>query len=63
MRIEDRTRQHGSRGPFTTWEYNQRTMDIEADLTQYGLDGWELVAVVPIPHDSMQAIFHFKRRR
>jgi hypothetical protein len=45
------------------WEYRHTTADLDADLTQFGQDGWELVSVVPIPHDPTQAIYHFKRRR
>ena len=44
------------------WEYRSKTMEVNADLTQYGDDGWELVSVSPLPHDPSQAVFHFKRR-
>ena len=65
MNVKDR-----SQSPATApaqlaprWEYRSKKMDVEADLTQYGQDGWELVAVVNIPHDPGQAVYHFKRRR
>lgn len=45
------------------WEYRTATMDLDADLTQYGAEGWELVSVVPVAHDPMTAVYHFKRRR
>ena len=45
------------------WEYCSKAMDLDADLSQYGFEGWELVAVVSIPHDPSKAVFHFKRRR
>ncbi len=45
------------------WEYRSEQMDANAELGQFGEEGWELVSVVAIPHDPSQAIFHFKRRR
>jgi hypothetical protein len=45
------------------WEYKSRRMDLDADLTQYGQEGWELVAVTPLPHDPSQTMYHFKRRK
>lgn len=45
------------------WEYRAQAMEVEADLIQFGQEGWELVAVVSLPHDPSKAIFHFKRRR
>jgi len=45
------------------WEYLSRVMDLDADLMQYGSEGWELVTVVSIPHDPSRAVYHFKRRR
>lgn len=61
MKIDERTGRKPYVGP--QWEYRSRVMDLDADLAQYGQDGWELVSVVPIPHDPTQALYHFKRRR
>ena len=66
MRIDQRgavVERHNrfSRGP--EWEYRSAKYDLDADLTQHGAAGWELVAVVPVPGDSTTAIYYFKRRR
>lgn len=50
------------------WEYKaalggSNSSDAERELNRLGLEGWELVAVVP-PHDpSGQAVLYFKRAR
>ena len=49
--------------PAPSWEYKQRTMEIDADLTQWGDDGWECYAIIALPHDPISAVYHFKRRR
>lgn len=49
------------RGP--QWEYRCQAMEIDADLEQYGAEGWELAAIVSIAHDPGMAAFHFKRRK
>jgi hypothetical protein len=66
MRVDSRAaiierRSEASRAP--QWEYRAARMDLDADLGQFGAEGWELVAVVPVPHDPMTAMYHFKRRR
>ena len=63
MKVEDRTKQQQQQFGKVQWEYRTRQMDAESDLSQYGQDGWECFAVVPIPHDPTQCVFHFKRRR
>ena len=45
------------------WEYRSLTAELHADLTAHGVDGWELVSVVPGPHDPLTAVYYFKRRR
>lgn len=45
------------------WEYRTRSMDVDADLTQWGQDGWECFAVIPLSYDPTQAVYHFRRRK
>lgn len=45
------------------WEYRSGVMELGADLSQYGVEGWELVSVTPVPHDPGSAAYHFKRKR
>lgn len=64
MIVKDKTPQPPKSGQqMTRWDYRSRVMAADADLLQFGEEGWELVSVVPIPHDPGQAVFHFKRRR
>ncbi len=64
MKVNDKSVNPANQAPQKTrWEYLARTMEAGAELAQYGEEGWELVSVVPIPHDPSQAVFHFKRRR
>lgn len=69
MKVVDRaqrpaTGEHASAQPgWQAWEYCSAKMEFDADLTQYGQEGWEFVAAVQIPHDPGTAMFHFKRRR
>lgn len=42
------------------WEYKSVLLDRDADLTPWGKDGWELVAVIQQALD--QAMFYFRRR-
>lgn len=51
----------GAPRPQTQWEYRTAKMDRDADLAQFGAEGWELVAVNALPND--EALFHFKRRK
>lgn len=46
--------------PFQ-WEYRTAIMDREADLSQFGAEGWELVSVTPDAGD--RATYYFKKRR
>lgn len=46
--------------PFQ-WEYRSAIMDREADLSQFGAEGWELVSVTAEAGD--RATYYFKRRR
>jgi len=41
------------------YEYRSEIMPRDADLSQFGAEGWELVAVVASPGDM--AVFYFKR--
>ena len=43
------------------WEYRAALMERDADLEQYGSEGWECYAVLPEAGD--RATFYFKRRR
>ena len=43
------------------WEYRTVVASRNADLNQYGEQGWELVSAVPQPGD--QAAYYFKRRK
>lgn len=45
------------------WEYKNLKCDLSADLAKYGVENWELVAVVAIPHDVARAMFYFKRQK
>lgn len=65
MKIADKTNGSGATAASKRfqWEYRQKTMDLDdADLTQYGAEGWECYSVVPIPMDPSRAVFYFKRR-
>ena len=42
------------------WEYRSKLMERDAELDQYGSDGWECYSVVAAPCD--QAMFYFRRR-
>lgn len=45
------------------WEYRTDTLDNDADLMQYGGEGWELVSVNPVyPDVAGLSRFYFKRR-
>ena len=44
------------------WETCSKILPHQADISQFGADGWELVAVVGLNHDPSMAVFHFKRR-
>jgi hypothetical protein len=49
---------------YGRWQYKSAVMAVNSDPTEpFGEQGWELVSVVPLPHDPSQACFHFKRRR
>ena len=43
------------------WEYKSGRMEADADLSQYGTEGWELVSVVPVLTDPGQVTAYFKR--
>jgi hypothetical protein len=45
------------------WEYRQARMEADADISQFGAEGWELVAVVPVSYDPSTCNYWFKRRR
>lgn len=59
--FKDRRNGGGPAPRQVQWEYRTAIMDRDADLTQFGSEGWELVSVAPLPGDD--AIFYFKRRR
>jgi len=64
MKVNDKSFAPAPQAPLKVkWEYLSRTMEAGAELAQFGEEGWELVSVIPIPHDPSQAVFHFKRRR
>lgn len=63
MKVADKTEPPKVKRPVAQWEYKSRRMDLDADLTQFGQEGWELASVVPLPHDPSMAMYHFKRRR
>ena len=44
------------------WETCSKVLPHQADLSQFGTDGWELVSVVGLVHDPSMAVYHFKRR-
>lgn len=41
------------------WEYKSLLLSRTADLNRMGLEGWELISVIPQPGD--QAVFYFRR--
>jgi hypothetical protein len=41
------------------WEYKSVLLPRQADLSQYGSEGWELISVIGAPAD--QAVFYFRR--
>lgn len=45
------------------WEYLSITNKLldDDELDEMGVDGWELIAVVPKKHEPREAIFYFKR--
>jgi hypothetical protein len=43
------------------WEYRTVLASRNADLNQYGEQGWELVSAIPQPAD--QVAYYFKRRK
>lgn len=43
------------------WEYRSALLERDADLAQFGSEGWECYSVIPAGGD--QAMFYFKRRR
>ncbi len=43
------------------WEYRTVLASCNADLNQYGEQGWELISAIPQPAD--QAAYYFKRRK
>lgn len=45
----------------TRWDYRSALMDRDADLSQFGTEGWECYSVIPAAGD--QAMFYFRRRR
>jgi hypothetical protein len=45
------------------WEYKSERMEADADLAQWGAEGWDLVSVVAVSYDPGTARFYFKRRR
>jgi len=45
------------------WEYRSRRMEVDADLSQFGGESWELVSVVPLLYDPSMCLYYFKRRR
>ncbi len=45
--------------PRPSWQYRMALGADTADLSAYGAEGWELVAVNPRPGD--QALFYFRR--
>lgn len=47
--------------PGFRWEYRSTLLDRDADLSQFGSEGWECYSVVAAPAD--QATFYFRRRR
>lgn len=66
MKITDRTTvvdQPREQNARAQWEYRQTRMDADADISQFGAESWELVAVVPIPYDPSVCWYYFKRRR
>jgi hypothetical protein len=45
------------------WEHRSQRMEIDADLSQFGSEGWQLVSVAILPHDPSMAMYYFRRRR
>jgi len=43
------------------WEYKTGKMDADADMTQYGGEGWELVSVIQTASDPGTVTAYFKR--
>lgn len=43
------------------WEYKVQRMDADADLSQFGGEGWELVSIVPNQMDPSTVTAYFKR--
>jgi hypothetical protein len=43
------------------WEYRTELMHRNAELDQFGEEGWELVSVLQSPAD--EAVFYFKRKK
>ena len=43
------------------WEYRSELMDRDADLAQFGVEGWECFAVIAAAADM--AMFYFRRPR
>lgn len=62
MKLDTRRVQQEQNGfrPYQ-WEYRSATMERDADLSQFGAEGWELVSVAAHPGDMAQ--FWFKRRK
>ncbi|HET6456690.1 MAG TPA: hypothetical protein VFI02_19995 [Armatimonadota bacterium] len=47
----------------TLWDDRVAKMELDADLSQYYAEGWELVgSPIPIPFDPTVAVFRFRRR-
>ena len=59
MKINDRT--EVTERKMAQWEYRSSLMERDADLSQFGAEGWECYAVIASPAD--QAMFYFRRRR
>jgi hypothetical protein len=47
--------------PIRQWEYLSALFPRSADITSYGLDGWECYAVIGAAADA--AMFYFRRQK
>jgi hypothetical protein len=67
-RSDNTNRQHNTSTPVSErrlvkWEYRNALLDNDADLTQFGEEGWECYSVLPVfPVVSGHSLFYFKRR-
>jgi hypothetical protein len=45
------------------YETRSAPMAADADMSQFGAEGWQLVSVVPIPSDPGMVMAYFQRSR